>query len=51
VLWRFFDRHGVTFKKPVAGRGPPVAADRARRGAAPGRFGAAPELVRLPTRS
>ena len=41
VLWRFFDRHGVTFKK-----------DRARRGAAaPGRFGAAPGLVRLPTRS
>jgi len=41
VLWRFFDRHGVTFKR-----------DRARRGAAaPGRFGAAPGLVRLPTRS
>jgi transposase len=41
MLWRFFDRHGVTFKK-----------DRARRGAAaPGRFGAAPKLVRLPTRS
>jgi transposase len=41
VLWRFFDRHGVTLKK-----------DRARRGAAaPGRFGASPELVRLPTRS
>ena len=41
VLRRFFDRHGVTFKK-----------DRTRRGAAaPGRFGAAPGLVRLPTRS
>jgi transposase len=39
VLWRFFDRHSVTFKK-----------NRARRGAAaPGRFGAAPGLVRLPT--
>ena len=27
VLWRFFDRHEITFKKPVAGRGPPVAAE------------------------
>ena len=27
VLWRFFDRHGVTFKKPVAGRRPPVAVE------------------------
>ena len=27
VIWRFFDRHEITFKKPVAGRGPPVAAE------------------------
>ena len=27
VLWRFFDRHEITFKKPVAGRGPPVAVE------------------------
>jgi transposase len=27
VLWCFFDRHGVTFKKPVAGHGPPVEAE------------------------
>jgi transposase len=27
VIWRFFDRHGITFKKPVAGRGRPVAAE------------------------
>ncbi len=27
VIWRFFDRHEITFKKPVAGWGPPVAVE------------------------
>ena len=27
VIWRFFDRHGITFKKPVAGWGRPVAVE------------------------
>ena len=41
VLWRFFDRHGVTLKK-----------DRARRGAAaPGRSEEAPRMVRRTARS
>jgi transposase len=41
VLWRFFDRHGVTFKK-----------ERARgRAAAPGRAEATPGMVRRTARS
>lgn len=41
VLWRFFDRHGVTFKKKRA-RG---------RAAAPGRAEATPRMVRRTARS
>jgi transposase len=41
VLWRFFDRHGITFKKNRA----------CKRAAASGRFEATPGMVRRATRS